>query len=67
MELGLVDAIGDLHSILRDRFGAEVVLKPIAPKRPFFALPRLGFSAQGMVEDVTTSFEDRAWWARIGL
>ncbi|GAB5428179.1 MAG: S49 family peptidase [Devosia indica] len=67
VELGLVDAVGDLHTVLRQRFGPEVVLKPIAPKRPFFALPRLGFSAQGMVEDVTTSFEDRAWWARIGL
>jgi signal peptide peptidase SppA len=67
VELGLVDAIGDLHAVLRQRFGPDVVLRPIAPKRPFFALPRLGFSAQGMVDDVTSSFEDRAWWARLGL
>ncbi|MHA6298362.1 S49 family peptidase [Devosia sp. CAU 1758] len=67
VELGLVDAIGDLHTILRQRFGPEVVLRPIAPKRPFFALPRLGFSAQGVVDDVTTSIEDRAVWARLGL
>ena len=67
VDLGLVDGIGDLHATLRDRFGPEVVLKTIAPKRPFFALPRLGFSAQGMVEDVANSIEDRAWWARLGL
>jgi len=67
VELGLVDAVGDLHTTLRDRFGPEVMLRPIAAKRPFLALPRLGISAQGMVEDVTTSFEDRAWWARLGL
>lgn len=67
VELGLVDAIGDLHATLRERFGPDVVLRPIAPKRPFFALPRLGFSAQGVVDDVASSFEDRAWWARLGL
>ncbi len=67
IELGLVDGIGDLHSTLHQRFGKDVVLKHIAPKRPFFALPRLGFSAQSMVEDVTHSIEDRAHWARLGL
>ncbi|ODT69509.1 MAG: peptidase S49 [Pelagibacterium sp. SCN 63-23] len=67
IDLGLVDGIGDLHGTLRERFGPEVVLKPIATKRPFLALPRLGLSAQSMVEDVTNSIEDRAWWARLGL
>jgi Periplasmic serine proteases (ClpP class) len=67
VELGLVDGIGDLHGTLRQRYGEDIVLKQIAPKRPFFALPRLGFSAQSMVEDVTHSIEDRAWWARLGL
>lgn len=67
VELGLVDGIGDLHATLRQRFGPDVVLKTIAPKRPFFALPRLGFSAQGVVDDVSNSLEDRAWWARLGL
>lgn len=42
IELGLVDGVGDLHATLRDRYGPEVVLKQIAPKRPFLALPRLG-------------------------
>lgn len=67
VELGLVDGIGDLHATLRERYGDTVVLKHIAPKRPLFALPRLGFSAQSMVEDVTHSIKDRAWWARLGL
>lgn len=67
IELGLADGIGDLHATLRERYGDTVVLKHIAPKRPLFALPRLGFSAQSMVEDVTHSIEDRAWWARLGL
>jgi len=67
IELGLADGIGDLHGTLRERYGDDVVLKQIAPKRPFFALPRLGISAQSMIEDVTHSIEDRALWARLGL
>ncbi|MBJ3784931.1 S49 family peptidase [Devosia sediminis] len=67
VDLGLVDAVGDLHAVMRERYGPDVVLKPIAPKRPFFGLPRLGFSAQGVVEDVTSSLEERVWWARLGL
>src|SRR5690606_8753853 len=67
IELGLVDGIGDLHGTLRERFGPDVVLKTIAPKRPFFALPRLGISARSVIEGVTHSIEARAWWARLGL
>lgn len=67
VELGLVDSIGELHATLRKRYGRDIVLKPIAAKRPFFALPRLGFSAANMVDDVTTTIDDRALWARLGL
>ncbi len=67
IELGLVDGVGDLHATLRERYGPEVVLKQIAPKRPFLALPRLGVSAQSLLEDVSNSIEDRAFWARLGL
>lgn len=67
LDLGLVDSLGELHTTLRERYGQNIVLKPIAPKRPFFAMPRLGFSAHGVVEELSTSVEDRALWARLGL
>jgi signal peptide peptidase SppA len=66
VELGLVDAIGDLPTTLRQRFGDEVEWKVIAPKRPFFALPRFGIGAS-MVGDIAHAIEDRAHWARLGL
>ncbi|HEY4201098.1 MAG TPA: S49 family peptidase [Devosiaceae bacterium] len=66
LDLGLVDAIGDLHQTLRDRYGKTVQLKLIAPKRPLFSLPRFGLSA-GVVGDVAATIEDRALWARYGL
>ncbi|KKC41220.1 peptidase S49 [Devosia epidermidihirudinis] len=67
VELGLVDAIGDLHQTLRDRFGRDVELRMIAPKRGWLSLPRFGFSASGLTSDLAATIEDRAAWARFGL
>ena len=63
VELGLVDALGDMHEVLQARYGRNIHLKIIAPKRPFFGIPRLGFSAEGFAATI----EDRALWARLGL
>ena len=67
VELGLVDAIGDIHETLRSRYGKDVRLKLIEPKKSFFSLPRLGFSAAGITADFAATVEDRAVWARLGL
>lgn len=70
LELGLIDALGDLHQVLRERFGTEVRLRPITAKRPLFALPRLGFSAfsgNGLATDALAAIKDRALWSRFGL
>lgn len=70
LELGLIDAIGDLHETLRTRYGADIQLKLIEPKRPLLSLPRIGISAGGaggITGDVIASVEDRALWSRFGL
>src|SRR5215217_2763232 len=67
VELGLVDAIGDMHQVLRERYGPDIEIKPIAAKRPFLALPRIGLSAHGAAEGLATTLEDRAYWAHFGL
>ena len=67
LDLGLVDGIGDIHGVLRDRFGEHVVLKTIEPKKGLFNLPRFGFSAQGLAAEAASVLEDRAIWARLGL
>lgn len=67
VDLGLVDALGDLHGTLRQRYGKDVALKVIQPKRPWFGVPRIGFSAQGITTELAATVEDRALWARIGL
>jgi len=65
LKLGLVDGLGDLHGVLRERFGDKVRIQPISPKKPFLALPALGLAAAA--GDVVTAIEDRAHWARLGL
>lgn len=52
LELGLVDGIGDLRTVMRERFGDKVKLRSVLPERPWFKrrlgldLPR-GFFAKG--------------------
>ncbi|HWU17135.1 MAG TPA: S49 family peptidase [Devosia sp.] len=67
IELGLIDTLGDIHEILHTRYGKDVELKMIEPKRAWFSLPRFGFSASGLSADVAATIEDRAIWARFGL
>jgi signal peptide peptidase SppA len=70
LTLGLIDALGDMHQVLRERYGADVRVRLIAAKRPLFSLPRFGFSAlggTGLASDVLAAVEDRALWSRLGL
>jgi serine protease SohB len=72
LELGLVDAIGDLRGVLRERFGDKVTTPLIATERGFLGrrLFRSGFGATppaGFAEDLISALEARAIWARYGL
>lgn len=71
LELGLIDAIGDLHETLRQRFGDDVRIKEFAAKRGLFQLPRLGLGANidagAIASETLTALEDRALWSRFGL
>ena len=79
LTLGLVDAIGDLRSVLRERFGDKVHLPLITPERSFFGRRALGIGADallaagphaaplGLADDMIAALEARALWARFGL
>lgn len=66
VELGLVDALGDLHGTLRERYGADVSLKIIEPRRGWFGIPRIGFAA-ALTRELAATVEDRTAWSRFGL
>lgn len=75
VKLGLADAVGDLRTVLRARYGEKVQTPVIAPAAGLLsgltgrksgagvALP--GFP--GFSEDLISALEERAIWARYGL
>jgi serine protease SohB len=72
-ELGLVDAIGDLRGVLRERYG-DKVRTPLIAERGFFGRNKPGvmgagalWSAPNLAEDLVATLEARALWARYGL
>ena len=74
-ELGLVDAVGDLRSVLRERYGDKVRTPLIAEKGfallgrrvPGVAgLERLA-SGASLADDMVATLEARALWSRYGL
>jgi len=72
LELGLVDAIGDLRSVLRERFGDQVVTPVVTAERGFLGRRVWGVGGNeliqaGFAEDLISALEARALWARYGL
>jgi len=79
-EFGLVDRLGDLRTVLRERYGKDVVTPLIAWERSLFGRRTPGVTAMaperilghamdrpGMIEDIVSAIESRAIWARFGL
>lgn len=74
--LGLVDGLGSLHEIVKQRFGDDAVVKPVsrpgAWMRRLAIPPRVGLGipdrlAVGLVEELVEAVEARALWRRFGL
>ncbi len=66
VELGLVDGLGDLRSVMRERFGEKVRLKPVDGRRRWlrrrFAIGAPDPFAVG--EGVIAAVEERLLWSR---
>jgi serine protease SohB len=75
LEYGLVDRIGDLRSVLRERFGKDVRMPLISSDRGLFGRRAQGIGGQtgdfwhhsGLAEEFLTAVEARAMWGRFGL
>jgi signal peptide peptidase SppA len=71
LELGLIDGIGDLRGVLRERFGEGVRLKVVEPERRRLALlpfrrPRTP-DILDLAAELASFVEERLIWARFGL
>jgi serine protease SohB len=77
LELGLVDGIGDLRGVLRERFGDKLVTPLVTAERGFLGRRLLGagqgdvrpaaLTQLGLAEEAISALEARAIWARYGL
>jgi serine protease SohB len=72
--LGVADSIGDLRTVLRQRFGDDVRMPLVGPERSLFGRVRPGvasklrqFSNDSLAEDLISTLEERALWSRYGL
>lgn len=74
LDLGLADSIGDLRSVLRERYGEKVRTPLISTERTLFGRKVPGVGAldvltrqPGLADDLLSALEARAWWSRYGL
>ncbi len=76
VELGLIDGLGDLRSVMRERYGDEVQLKKIEEHESFFKR-KFGISGQSQPIDsslpdqlgksLISAVEERLLWNRFGF
>jgi serine protease SohB len=73
LQFGLVDSIGDIRGLLRERYG-EKVRTPLITERGLFGrrVPGVNVAEMlarqpGLTDDVISALEARALWARYGL
>jgi signal peptide peptidase SppA len=69
--LGLADRVGDLRSLMRERYGDKVRFKAVSTERSAWRR-RLGLSAperlgEAAVDRAVAAIEDRLLWSRFGL
>lgn len=68
-KLGLIDELGDLRSVLRERYGKKVVLRLVPHATGWFGRRSPGVSELpgDWAASLITAIEARAIWARFGL
>lgn len=76
IELGLVDGLGDLRGVLRDRFGDRVRIRPVAVRRglrrrlglgALDGAPAMGMDAGAIGSEILAALDEWAMWKRYGL
>ena len=65
-ELGLVDGLGDLRSVMREKFGEKVNLRLVGVRKRF-GLGRLLGGQADLAGDAFAAVEERLHWGRFGL
>ena len=74
LSYGLVDRLDDLRAVMKERFGEDVLLPIVSAPRGFFSrfVPGMKLAAafgdgERMTDDIVSTIEARAIWARFGF
>ena len=67
-ELGLVDAIGDIRNVMKNKFGEKVKFVNIEPKKKGFIKELLASSFDNnLADNLIEKIEEKSFWSRFGL
>ena len=66
MKLGLIDGIGNVDQILRDKFGEDIIIKKLEKQKSFIA-KKLSSSIENQIDSIASVIEERALWQKFGL
>jgi signal peptide peptidase SppA len=74
LELGLIDGLGELRGVVRDRFGKRVRLRVVGRREGWLrrrigvpVVEREGELGYRLIDGALAALEVRAWWSRYGL
>jgi len=65
-ELGLIDGIGDVNEVLREKFGEKVVIKKFEKSKGWLS-KKLSASNNGQLDQLVNLLEERSIWQRYGF
>ena len=66
MKLGLVDGIGNLDQVLKEKFGENVIIKRFEKQKGFLA-KKLSSPLDSQIEKMIDNLEERNLWQKFGL
>ena len=66
LKLGLIDGIGNVDQILKEKFGENVIIKNFEKQKGFIA-KKLSSSLENPLNSLTNSLEEKSMWQKFGL
>lgn len=67
LDMGLIDGLGDLRTVMREHYGEKVRLKPVGARRPWWRRMGSRTGAPDWAGDLIAALEERLYWSRFGL
>ena len=66
LKLGLIDGIGNVDQILKEKFGDKVIIKTLEKPKGFIAR-KLSSSIQNPIDSLSNILEEKSMWQKFGL